>query len=473
MFLITFKKGENAEKSNLKFDKSIKFHSANEMLLEAIEKYKITGIAIKIRYNIIDVDTEKLLFNSRITINNETSNLFEIIKGNDSIPRNIRHYVSQVEKNELEEPDNEIFLFSNLENREVLDKLKAEKKEKLLILKRSESESKQREIEHQKIIESIEKEKEKIVRDIEQFDKDEKMKETERELKLRELEEQKLQAKSIMDEKRAEDKEKRKTHKKQLEEIESEKKQIEYELQKTLTESENEEFARQNELNEYEEEKKEFERQSDLLEAENQLAELEHEKNLTNLKSTSSPVNNKEIKSSYEPTLSLKEKIQDLDYETIKAILKHCMKFTWTYTKKGSKLFYLWLKSKLEERAKAKEAKRTYLAKKEELEIQMANAKVNFLNELKKEKDEQDRLLKKANKEREKEKLRQERIQKRYISEVNKSIKTIKLPGGFKVAVSFFFLIAIGIGVIYYFEVGPSVPLFNDIRAIISSKFSN
>ncbi|WP_382549357.1 hypothetical protein, partial [Streptomyces sp. NPDC057131] len=93
MYLITYKKGSQAEKGRFEFDSPLTFFKANEMLLESVSRYKQTGQSMKVSYRIIEIQSSEIIFTSKISIDRDISSLYEVIKLNSSTPKSVLEYM--------------------------------------------------------------------------------------------------------------------------------------------------------------------------------------------------------------------------------------------------------------------------------------------------------------------------------------------------------------------------------------------
>ena len=201
MFLITYKKGLNAEKSKIEFDRPLTFSDANEMLLEAVIKYKQTGQSMKIGYKIIEIESGESVFNSKIVIDRDISSLFQLIKENSNTPKIVVEYITKVENREISETENTISFNNHVEEKARLEQLKAEKSDILQQLKKDEKERQQRDIEFQRKMQEIQDEKKALEKALQLKEKEEAVKESQRIEALRKLEEEKINAMRLMEEK--------------------------------------------------------------------------------------------------------------------------------------------------------------------------------------------------------------------------------------------------------------------------------
>lgn len=410
MFLVTFKK-LNDESNEFLFDKPMTFKEANGMLVDAAKKYNTIGKTIKIGYKIIEYETSEVLFNSRVNVNQDIDTLFLLIKKNSNAPKAIVDYAMGVEKGDIDEKDIDPFI-SNIEQKTNLDRLKSEKKAILDNLKQQEKLSRDREIEYKKTLQKLQIEKEFIEKSIALKEKEESEKEAERLQKISEIEERKKQAEEIANRKRLEDKEKKEEHEKKLKEIEEESKNAEYQLARIQEENEKKEIERQTQLQEHLEKRNEAMRKAQLLNAENEKKDAELQSKLVDQTSNQNfPEDNEKIKvKSISQPENIKTRImsmmKSIDIEKIIAFLKKVI----VVLKKGMLFTLAKIRSGVAAYKKNKEKER-------ELNTQLEKAKIDFINEIRKEKRFQERKEKK-------EAAAFERKEQLYLKEINKRKKS-------------------------------------------------
>ncbi|MFU2203061.1 hypothetical protein [Bacillus subtilis] len=277
MYYVIFKRGQDAEKSKLVFEKPLTFSSANDMLSIESERYQQTGIEAKFAYKIMDAETEENVFNSKLQINKNTLSFFETIKNNSNVPENVVKYLEKIEQKEIVESDEHLTHINDSEARSNLESLKNKKVTLEKALEDQEKISREREIEFQRKMDKLAAEKASLEKIMESKEKEETEKESLRIEKLRKLEEEAKRATESMKEQRAIEKKSKEQYEKQLKEVEKSAHQAKNELEKVVAEYERKQIERAKELKAIEEEAKEAERKAQLLKAEMEKQALEHE----------------------------------------------------------------------------------------------------------------------------------------------------------------------------------------------------
>lgn len=469
MFLITFKRGINSEKSKIEFDHPLTFSNANEMLIEAVARYKQTGQSMKVSYKVIDKNSGESLFNSKIVIDKEIPSLFQIIKENSSVPKEIIDYVKKVENREIVE---EASIPFNTHGEEIvrLEQLKTEKNEILQQLKSDEKERQQRDLEYQQKMIAIQEEKKALEKALQLKEKEEAVKEAQRLEAIRLLEEERRQAMQLMEEKRNLDKKRKEEHEARLKEIEDEAQKTQVELASIEAEIEKKELERKKELKDLEEKKKEAGRKVNLLKAQDSKDEVEHQQLLVNYKEPVEAhvlpkISKKEVPMKV-PKLTLKEKLQELDFEEVKGRSIQFVKYSAEGSVKGSKKAFKMLKEYRSKRLVEKEEKQKNLKKQVDIEEKVALEKIKFMEELKEERLKQERELKRAAKQKEKDELQQIRIENRYRAAKKRSLGRIPIynSGPFKFIVGSIAIIVAAFSGIHYFNLGETYPILNELE---------
>lgn len=304
MFSIIYKKGLNADKSKMEFDHPLTFFKANEMLMDAVSRYKQTGQSMRISYKILDMESGEGIFNSKIVIDSDIESLFQLIKENSNAPRIVIDYVIKVENKEIIEEEFTSFN-DHAEEKAKLEQLKAEKNNILQQLKKDEKERELRDLEFQKKMKEMEEEKKALEKALQLKEKEDAVKESERIESIRLLEEKKYKAMKLMEEKRILDKKKKEEHEMRLSQVESETKKAEIELASFETELEMKALERKKELQELEEKRVELNRQVSVLKAEEDKKGIKHEQR----------------------KLTAKKKVQEVDIKSVKGRSKHFVRF--------------------------------------------------------------------------------------------------------------------------------------------------
>lgn len=472
MFLIMYKKGLNSEKSKIEFDRPLNFVQANEMLLDAVERYKQTGQKMKVSYKIINIESEESVFNSKILIDGAITSLYQLIKKNSNAPRQVVDYVSKVENRDIIESDDIPLSDAHIEEKNRLAQLQSEKNEIIRQLKLDEKERIQRDIEHQKMMRKIQEEKLMLEKSLQLKEKEEAEKEAQRLESIRLLEEEKNKAMKLMEEKRNQDRRKKEEHEKRLREVEEDKKRAEIELASFEAELEMKNLERKKELQKLEEMKRESDRKATILKAESDKDDLEYQNEIIQLKQvdTEMPVPLQNSTPSFVvPKLTLKERIQELDYEKVKELGIRFIKYSINTTISGSKKLYVMFKEYREELKNQKLEKEKARNRQLEIEEKIAEEKIKFIDELKKDREKQEKEIEKAVKEKEKEMNKQIRIEQRYLAAIKKK-PSRKQSGSFLNNV-----LKIGVGLlvvvltIHFFDLGNVFPVLQPVQTYIES----
>lgn len=479
MYLITFKKGLNSEISKIEFEQPMTFLKANEMLLEAVNRYKQTGQSIKVSYKIVEINTGESIFNSKISIDRDIPSLYQLIKENSNTPKMVVDYVVKVENRVvIEEEDIVSFNINNhVEEKARLEQLKAEKNEILQQLKKDEKERQQRDLEYQKKMKEIQDEKKALEKALLLKEKEEAMKESQRIEALRLLEEKKANAIQLMEEKRNLDKKKKEEHEKRLKEVEEEARKAEIELASIKTELEKNELERKRELQELEEKKLEADRKVSVLKAEGDKNEVKHQRELIDYKEIEEgpPISNSNNQTTMVmPKLTLKERLQELDFEEVKALSIQLAKSTFKGSIKASKTAYTMVINYYKKRANEKQEKLKALNKKVEIEEKLTLEKIKFMEELKKDRLKQEKEYKKEVRLKEREALKQAKIEERYRAAKSQKLnrKPVYRSGAFKFTLGLVVFVTAALGVTHYFNLGDTFPILMELENYMDSFFS-
>lgn len=477
MYLIIYKKKLNAEKGRFEFESPQTFLKANEMLVDSVSRYKQTGLSMKVGYKIVEVQSGESIFNSTISIDRDIPSLYEVIRQNSNTPKSVTEYVRKIENREIIESE-EDFSFNNnhVEEKAKLEQLRVEKNSIQQQLKKDEKERQQKELEHQKKMKEIQDEKEALEKSITLKEKEAAVKESQRIEALRILEEETIKAQQRMEEKKEIDRKKKEEHEKRLKQVEEEAKKAEIDLANTEVEFEKQELERKKELQELEERKLESTRKAILLKAEKDKEELEQQKELLSFTSSESEiVATNEVLPSPSiviPKLTLKERLQELDFEEAKRLFLQFIKYSVRFTIRNSKKGYTMIKEYRVKQLATKQAKKKDATKKLEIEEKIALEKIKFMEELKKDRDQQEKEIQKAVRLKEKEMNKQNRIEKRYVAAMKKSPikKQFGLVGFLLKTAAFLVVIA---AIIYIFHLGDTFPILKDIENYVDSLISS
>ncbi|WP_110925967.1 hypothetical protein [Bacillus massiliglaciei] len=474
MFLITYKKGLNSEKSKIKFDHPLTFLKANEMLIEAVTRYKQSGQMMKVSYKIIEIETGESIFNSKILIDRDIPSLYHLIKENSNTPKLVLDYVLKVEKREIIEEEGLLSSDNHLEEKARLEELKSEKNEILQQLKKEEKERQQRDIEHQQRMKEIQAEKEALEKALKLKEKEEAVKESQRIEALRLLEEEKIKAVQLMEEKRNLDKKKKEEHEERLKQVENEAKKAEIELASIETELKVNELERKKELQELEDKKLESDRKASILKAEGDKEEVKYHQELIEIQKrvvSEPPHRENNLTTAVLPKPTLKEQLQELDFEEVKGRSIQFVKFSVKGSVNGSKKAYKLLKNYHEKRLNQKQEKLNILNNQAAIEEKINLEKMKFLEELNKDRLNQEKKLKKEVKQKEKELLRQSKIEARYRAAKKRKMGRSPIIGGgtFKYIFGTFTFILVGMCSIYYFNLGDTFPVLSGVESNVGN----
>ncbi|MCK1995444.1 hypothetical protein MPH61_23260 [Peribacillus muralis] len=470
MFLITFKKGLNTDNSKFEFDSPLTFLKANEMLIDAVTRYKQTGQNLKVSYKIIEIETGESIFNSKILIDRDIPSLFLLIKENANAPKLVIDYVTKVEKRTVIEVEDVIPLNSHVEEKVHLELLKAEKNDIFQQMKKEEKERQQREIEHQKKMKQIQDEKRALEKSLQLKEKEEALKEAQRLEGIRLLEEEKSKAMQLMEEKKNLDKKRKEEHEKRLRQVEEEAKKAEIELVSIQTELEKNNLERKQELQKLEEKKLEADRKASFLKAEGDKDEVVHKQELIDLKETEEapPVSNGDIQTiTAVPKLTVKERLQELDFEEVKSRSIQFVQFSAKGSINGSKKTFTLFKNYHSKRTAEKQEKQKNLEKQLEIDEKLALEKIKFMEELKQDRLKQEKELEKVAKQKAREISQQTKIEDRYRAAKKKRIgrNSFYHNGPVKFIFGTVAIVSAILGGIYYFDLGNTFPILNDVMS--------
>ncbi|MCM3603113.1 hypothetical protein M3175_20450 [Robertmurraya korlensis] len=471
MFLITYKKGLNVKKSKIEFDRPLTFVKANEMLLEAVTKYKQTGQSMKVSYKITELETGESVFNSKILIDRDIPSLFQLIRENSSAPKTVTEYVAKVENRTVIEEEEVISYNSHVEEKAKLEQLKSEKNDILQQLKKEEKESQLREIEFQKKMREIQEEKAALEKSIQLKEKEEAVKESQRLEALRLLEEEKTKAMERMEEKQELDKKKKEDHERRLKEVEEKAKKAELELKSIETELEKKELERKIELQEVEEKLLETDRKASVLKAEGDIEEVKHQQEIINFKKpTESPLPKADIPTTMViPKLTFKERLQELDFEEVKGRSIQFVKYSAKGSVNGSKKAYKILKNYHLKRRSEKEEKLKLQSKQIEIDEKIALEKIKFMEELRKERLNQEKEFKREKRQKQREESQQEKIEAKYRAAKKRKLGRVPIynSGPSKVIFSTVGVIIGVLACIHFFNLETKFPVLSEIGTYI------
>ncbi|KYD11463.1 hypothetical protein B4102_2191 [Heyndrickxia sporothermodurans] len=468
MYLITYKKGLNSEKSKFEFDRPLTFIKANEMLIDAVVKFKQTGQNMKISYKIIEISTGEGIFNSKISIDRDIPSLYQLIKENSNAPKTVIDYIKKVENRDVIETE-DFNSINHIEETARLEQLKAEKNDIYQQLKKDEKERLQRDIDYQKKMKDIENEKNALVKALQLKEKEEKAKELERLKALEKLEEEKRRAMQLMEEKRDLDKKKKEEHEKRLKEVEEESQKAEIELASIQTELEKKELERKKELRDLELKKLEVDRKANVLKAESDKEEIKHQQEIISfnkLDNASKQINGNHQTTMLVSKLTLREKLQGIDFEEVKGRSIQFVKFSLKGSVKGSKKAYRFLKKYNQKRATEKQEKLKNLSRQVDIEEKIALEKMKFMEELKQDRLKQEKEIRREARKKEKETKLQSKVEERYRAAKVKKLGRIPIykSSSFKFIYGLVGIIIVVLGSIYLFDVGDTYPVLKKVE---------
>ncbi|MFA1782416.1 hypothetical protein ACDX77_19265 [Bacillus velezensis] len=313
MFFVIFKRGQDAEKSKLVFEKPLTFSTANDILASESERVGQTGKEAKIPFKIMDAETGENVFNSKIQLNKHTLNFFETIKSNSNVPEKVALYIQKIEKKEIVETDEHLNDINDSEALSNLESLKNEKKRLEEALNNQEKISAERELEFKRNMDKLEAEKASLEKIMSAKKKEENDKNSLRIARLKELEEEAKKSAERMNEQRAVEKKSKEEYEKSLEENEKAVEKAKIELSNVVAEYEKKQIERAKEIQALEEEAKKAEREAQILKAQMEKQKLEHElqKNQLESKINQEAQEEKDI-TEYKPPLEQKTKKDEL-----------------------------------------------------------------------------------------------------------------------------------------------------------------
>jgi len=486
MYLITLRQMSDVDIPKIEYDRPLTFSKANDMLLEAVMKYKQTGQQFKLGYRIINIESGESIFNARFTISKDTDSIFQVIRIAHSVPKEVVEYVSGVESKSVEETEVDVSFNNHVEEKAKLEQLKAEKNNIQQQLKNDEKERIQRDLDYQRKMKAIQDEKEALEKALQQKEKEEAFKEAQRLEALRKLEEEKREYEQRMEEKRNQDKKKKEEHERRLKQVEEEAKASQIELASMEAELEKSVLERKKELQELEEQKAEVERQANLLKAESEVEEVQHKQKLQEHMPSQQPIPgtidvpinppgvasaSMQTTATVVPKLTMKERLQELDFEAVRNYSGQAIKLTAKASVKGSKRAYKLAKDYRASRKAAKQEKQEQLSKKLDFEEKLATEKIKFMDELKKDKLLQEKELKKEARKKLKEMEKQKRIEDRYRAEKTRKFRSPSLKP-LKNVLAMVVFIGLVLGVVYYFDMGNGIPVIDSVKAQIDELVS-
>lgn len=414
MYLIEFKNLNNQD-SVLKFNELLSFSEANDNLMQSVERCKLKGSKLKISYKIIDQESKDVIFNSRIVISGDIESIFYVIKSNKSIDAQIKKHVSDVESGVINETKS--IIFEDGEYKTKVDKFKKDKEDALALLREQEQKSSEWELEHQEKVNKLKMEKEQIEQALDSKVKEEEFKVKERLNQIELLEMERKKGEELANQKREEEKRNKLKHEKMLLDLEGKKKEAEAELETLKEQTEKAEIERKKERLILEEEQRKSFRDAEVIQNEEELEEVRL-KNYTN----KPPIESEEIVN--DQGVETPEIVEE-EHNKFKIFINHASPII----KKGSRLVYV--KSK---RAIIKYKRNR--AKQKALDAQLKKAKLEFIKEIQKEKQQQEKLTLKQEKKNEKEIKSFQRKEEIYIKELTKGKKVFNFPKIMKLVVT-------------------------------------
>ncbi len=277
MFFVIFKRGHDADKSKLVFEKPLTFSTANDILASESERVGQTGKEAKIPFKIMDAETGENVFNSKIQLNKHALSFFETIKSNSNVPEKVALYIQKIEKKEIVETDEHLNHINDSEALSNLESLKNEKKRLEEALNNQEKISAERELEFKRNMEKLEEEKASLEKIMNAKKKEENEKNSLRIARLKELEEEAKKSAEKMNEHRAVEKKSKQEYEKSLKENEKAVQKAKIELSNVVAEFEKKQIERAKEIQALEEEAKKAERDAQILKAQMEKQKLEHE----------------------------------------------------------------------------------------------------------------------------------------------------------------------------------------------------
>lgn len=432
LFVIELKNINNKD-DIFKFNEPLTFTETNDMLLESIKRYRIKGVKSRIGFKIINQLTRESVLNSRIAINGEIESFFSLINENKNITEEIKKYASDVAIGKVEEVKS--ILLEDGEYKIKVDELRKQKEQKMTELQEEELKTSTRELEHQETVLHLQQEIEQIESTLKEKDTEDNLTHNERLKQIEQLEIQRKKTEEQVVLTREEEKRKKKRHENELAELEEQRKTAETELITVKEQSEIAEIERKKRKLALEEEERTFKMKVELIQTKDDLEEskVSNQSNdspqpLSTENSTEDEI--KEVAPAVNTPVIEEEELNKYIIALNKTwhytkktgvVISKFLKISYAYGKKGSRLFYLKTK-------RAFRNYRRYRFKKKALDIQVSKAKINFVNELNKERQKQDVELKR--KEREKAKIQSSYIKKqeRYLKEIKRKNTTRSSP---------------------------------------------
>ena len=231
-------------------------------------------------------------------------------------------------------------------------------------------------------------------------------------------------------------------------------------------------LERKKELQALEEKKLEADRKVSVLKAEVDKDEVKHQQELIDYQEIkeSPPLTNGDYQiTTVMPKLTVKERLQELDFEEVKGRSIQFVKFSAKGSINGSKKAYRLFKHYRLKRTTEKQEKLKNQNKQAEIEEKIALEKIKFMEELKKERLKQEKELNKAVRQKAREATQQTKIEDRYHAAKKKGIGRYSFysSSSFKFIFGTVAIISAGLGGIYYFDLGNTFPILNDVKHYI------
>mgnify|MGYP006926212381 FL=1 len=412
--MIEFKNIDSKE-DTFTFGEPLTFTEANDMLLHSINRYKIKGVKSKIGYKIVDSETNEPLFNSRIIINGDIESLFNIINQNKSIHEDIKNYVRDVENGIIQESNSSKLSEISNKQKEKIENLREKKGQLVEELRNQGQQASERELEHQEQLSRLQSEIEQIEQMVQLKNSEEEKMNEERIQQIKALQEQRKQIEQQAIQKREEEKQKRERHEKILAELEAEIQETEAELISLDEEVQMAELERKQRRAVLEEQKRNLERNKELTMSQNELEDAKLESVIVPPQTMAQPF----------PSISVDvPHIVEEEQNKYKIALNKAIDIT----KKVSR--YTYIKGK-----RALRNHRSYRAKKRTLDEQLQKAKMEFLEEIEKDKKNRERQITRAERKRLKEQASLKRKEERYLKEIKKNQPSFSLRKLFNIAI--------------------------------------
>lgn len=393
------------------FGKYLTFTSANEMLLEAVNRYKIKGKKSKIGYKIIEQESKDILFNSRIVINGDIESLFNIILNNKGIDIDIKNYVKNVSDEAIIETS--INIPEAKKQKEKVNDLREEKEQLVTLLREQEKESSNRELEHQEQLNRLKQEIDQIKQVVDSKGNEEQKLEHDRLNQIKALEEKRYQLEQQAQEKRNEEKRKRERHEKTLAELEKQKELAEEELSTLNEQVEMSEVERKKRRLELEEQQRELERSKELTLNQMTLEEAKVDAEF--------PLNNSEK----EAPLTQAVSVPNIEEEEQNKWIIFSRK-TWGIVKKITRYIFINSKRRIRIHQHNKRKKKAF-------DEQLQKEKIAFLKEIQRDQKYREKQITKDARERFKKQMSYERKEARYLSEIKKKKRSFPSRNIFRI----------------------------------------